>query len=87
MNYFDELDTKNSRIASALYGHGDNETLTNAITNVLTKIAPLYEVQKVPLERVVLQKVAERVRVFGYFCIIGRHKYDILHVMDVPPTS
>lgn len=62
----------------------DKEILTNAITNVLTTIGSLYEVQKVPLERLVRQKEAKRIRMFRYSCIFGRHEYDLLLVTVIP---
>lgn len=62
----------------------NKEALTNATTNILNKTRPLCEIQKASQERMSLWKDAEQILIFGYFFLIGKREYDLLHMTTIP---
>lgn len=58
-------------------------TLTKTMNNVRNKIGLSFEILQTPLERMLLHRGDDQMRIFGFLCIVAPHDYWLLHVTTI----
>lgn len=55
------------------------------MANVGAKLGAFY--LRVPQERLSLRKKEDQIRVFGYFYVIDKYRYELLHITPIPQVT